>query len=155
MQKIKGQKAETHEPSVPIFKTQRIGVWMPLMIGDFRRDTLGMPLEFTAMYINLLTAMWQNQGMLRENEEYLCRVSGATTAQWMRHRQEIASLFVLGPDYWTHNGMRNDLKKANKVSESRRAAATTAVNARWAKERAAKAVTNELMGKITKDGAAY
>lgn len=142
-------------PSVPVSKTAKIGVWMPLMIGDVRRDTLGMPAEFTGMYVNLMMAMWQNNGQLNDDEAYLCRISGASHEQWMRHRQDIANLFFPGDGSWNHNGIREALKKAGKISESRKAAGTTAINARWAKEREAKALAKTLMEKIAQEGGSY
>ena len=150
-----GSKAREWTPAVPASKTAAVGIWLPVVIGDMRRDTLGMPAEFTGMYLNLMMAMWQNNGQLSDDEAYLCRVSCASHEQWLRYRQELANLFVPGDDMWTHNGIRNELRKAGQISESRRAAAKVAINARWAKEREAKAHTAVLMAKITQDGGAY
>lgn len=126
-----------------------------MVIGDMRRDTLGQPPEFTGMYLNLMMAMWQNNGQLSDDEIYLCRISGATHEQWLRHRQDLANLFVPGDDMWTHNGIRNELRKAGQISESRQAAGKKANEVRWAKERAAKEMVDSVMEKITQDGTAY
>lgn len=142
-------------PAVPASKTARVGVWLPVVIGDMRRDTLGMPAEFTGMYLNLMMAMWQNNGQLGNDEIYLCRISGATHEQWLRHRQDLANLFELGDGMWSHNGIRNELRKASLISESRKAAGKKANEVRWAKERAAKQMVDSVMEKITQDGSAY
>jgi uncharacterized protein YdaU (DUF1376 family) len=142
--------------SVPDHKTKHVGIWMPLVISDWRRDTRGLTGVCKAMYLEILTAMWESNGQLSDDEATLQRITGESPADWKKHRQTLANLFVPGDGYWTHNGIRNELKKAIKVSEARRASATTAINARWAKERQAKeAVAKSLMDKITQDGAAY
>ena len=148
------QGTQTSQP-VPSNKTSRVGVWLPITISDMRRDTMGYPPEFTGMYLNLMMAMWQNNGQLSDDEIYLCRISGATHEQWLRHRQDLANLFVPGDDMWTHNGIRNELRKAGQISESRQIAGKKANEVRWAKERAAKETTSELMAKIAADGGAY
>ena len=86
-----------------------------------REDCIGQPLEFKAMYINLLEEMWRNNGQLDDNDPYLARVSGATPAQWLKHRQALANLFFIGPGNWQHNKLREELAKAHKISEQRRA----------------------------------
>lgn len=152
---IQGNAGIQPQPFVPASKTDRIGIWMPLIIADIARDTLGFPLEFYAMYLKLMTAMWQNNGQLRDNEDYLRRVSGATAAQWIQHRQDIANLFVPGDGSWTHNGIREQLARAGAVSESRRSAGKIAINTRWAREREAKKVVDSVLEKIKQDGSAY
>jgi uncharacterized protein YdaU (DUF1376 family) len=133
-------------------KTEHVGTWMPYRITDMREDCIGQPLEFKAMYINLLEEMWRNNGQLDDSEAYLARVSGATPSQWIKHRQALANLFYIGPGNWQHNRLREELAKAHRISEKRREAGTKAINARWAKARVdSAAVTSE----IEKDGTAY
>ena len=141
--------------AVPQSKTARIGLWMPIVISDMRRDTMGYAPEFAGMYLNLMMAMWQNNGQLSDDETYLCRVSGATHEQWLRHRQELANLFVPGDGAWTHNALRDELRKAGQISESRQAAGKKANEVRWSKEREAKESAKLLLEKIAQDSGAY
>lgn len=136
-------------------KTSKVGIWMPVMIGDIRRDTMGHPPEFVGMYINLMMAMWQNNGQLSDDEGYLCRISGASHDQWIRYRSELSNLFVPGYSLWTHNGIRVQLAKAGQVSETKRIAAKKGNETRWSKDREAKKLTQTLLEKITHDGSAY
>lgn len=125
---------------------------MPLHINELHQDCRGYPLEFKAMYINLLCTMWQNNGQISDEEEYLIKVCEATKSQWLKYRQPLANLFNQTTDGWTHDRIREELAKANKISE---------VNARIAKKRwsdaraMANRATEELMSKIARDGAAY
>ena len=75
--------------------------WLLLNIENIRRDTTGQPAVFVGMYMNLMMAMWQNEGQLNGNESQLIRVSGATVSQWMRHRRALSKLFAEGPRVWT------------------------------------------------------
>lgn len=130
--------------------------WMPLWIGDMRRETIGQPPEFIGMYINLLMAAWQNNGHLPDDEKQLCRISGADSVQWLEHRQGLANLFVPGEGIWTHNLIREELFKAAKISQSRSVASKKGNESRWGKARStAKTTSDALMEKIAHDGAAY
>lgn len=136
-------------------KTETIRTWMPYRITDMREDCIGRSLEFKAMYINLLEEMWRNNCQLDDDEEYLMTVSGASRTQWIKNRQALANLFYITNGNWNHNRLREAFNKASGISESRRAAAKVAINARWDKERAAKEMAKSVMEKITQDGTAY
>lgn len=133
-----------------------ISKWMPVWIGDMRADTIGQPPEFIGMYVNLMMAAWQNNGCLPDDERQLFRISGADAAQWNEYRQALANLFVPGTGMWTHNKIREELAKANKIRDERAAAGRSGSTSRWTKARAnAAAATDALMAKIGKDGNAY
>jgi uncharacterized protein YdaU (DUF1376 family) len=131
-----------------------ISKWMPLWIGDMRRETIGQPPEFVGMYTNLMMAAWQNSGQLPCEEEQLCRISGADATQWLKHRQALANLFVPGKGMWTHNLIREELDKAYKIHLDRKEAGRAGGVNRWTKARSnAKSVSDSLMAKIANDGA--
>lgn len=133
-----------------------IAKWMPLWIGDLRRETNGYPLEFQAMYVNLMAAAWERGGQLPDDEKQLCRISGASSAQWVEFRQALANLFVPGAGQWTHNLIREELAKAEVISQRRKLASQKGHESRWVKGREkAQQATDELMKKISTDGAPY
>lgn len=133
-----------------------ISKWMPVWIGDIRRETIGQPPEFVGMYLNLLMAAWQNGGHLPDNEAHLRRISGADAVQWREYRQELANLFVPVGNSWTHNLIREELAKAHKIRSDRATAGRAGGVSRWNKARTnAQGVTDNLMAKITQDGGAY
>ena len=131
-----------------------ISKWMPLWIGDIRRETIGQPLEFQAMYMNLMMAAWERGGQLPDDEKQLCRISGASSEQWVEHRQELANLFVPRNGVWSHNLIREELAKAATISERRKDASRKGNDIRWGRG-ASKAAADELLNKIAQDGAAY
>ena len=108
------------------------------------------------MYVNLLMAAWEHGGQLPDDEKQLRRMSGADASQWREHRQDLANLFVPINGTWTHNAIRVELLKGQKIREERIAAGRTGGANRWAKARKkAKTVTDALMEQIQKDGGAY
>jgi len=127
---------------------------MPLWIGDIRRETNGQPLEFQAMYVNLLMAAWERGGQIPDDEKQLMRISGANSEQWFEHRQSIANLFVPRNGVWSHNLVREELVKAENISARRRAASQKGNDIRWGRGEA-KAAANALISQISKDGSAY
>lgn len=131
-----------------------ISKWMPLWIGDIRRETIGQPLEFQAMYMNLMMAAWERGGQLPDDEKQLCRISGASSEQWVEHRQELANLFVPRNGMWSHNLIREELVKAANISARRKAAAQKGNDIRWGRG-PSKVEADALMAQITKDGGAY
>ena len=131
-----------------------ISKWMPLWVGDIRRETIGQPPEFVGMYINLMMAVWQAGGQIANEEKQLARISGASQEQWIEHRQALANLFVPRNGTWSHNLIREELAKAATVSERRKDASRKGNDIRWGRG-ASKAAADELLNKIAQDGAAY
>lgn len=132
-----------------------IAKWMPLWIGDTRRECMGQPPEFMGMYVNLMMAAWEMDGQLPDDDRLLCRISGATPEQWLEHRQSLANLFVPRNGVWSHNLIRNELHKASNITERRRQASQRGNDARWGAAREAKEKTTALIQKITSDGVPF
>lgn len=132
-----------------------IAKWMPLWIGDVRRECIGKPPEFVGMYVNLMMAAWEAGGQMLDDERQLCRISGASPEQWIEHRQALANLFVPRNGMWTHNLIRDELHKAANINERRRAASQKGNEARWESARMAKKATDALMAQIAADGGVY
>lgn len=127
-----------------------------MWIGDLRRETIGQPPEFMGMYVNLMMAAWQNGGHLPDDEDQLFRISGATDSQWLKHRQTLANLFIPAHGSWSHNLIRIELAKAQKIKEERTVAGRSGATNRWTKVRKeAKEQADAVFAKITKDGGAY
>lgn len=108
-----------------------IDVWMPLMIGDFRRDTYDMSLECVGMYVQLLMALWQNDGQISSAEDDLRNICRASRQEWDRNKLKLARLFYVGPGCWMHNGIREQLDRARRVSAARSEAGKLANEKRW------------------------
>ena len=115
-------------------KPPHIDIWMPLLIGDFRRDTYDMSPECGWMYLQLLMALWQNDGQISSAEDDLANICRATRAQWDRNKMKLSRLFYVGQGFWMHNGVREQLERAKRVSEARRVAGKISSEKRWGKK---------------------
>ncbi len=109
-------------------------IWMPLMIGDFRRDTYDMSPECGWMYLQLLMALWQNDGQISSNEDDLRNICRASRAEWDRNKLKLSRLFYDGPGCWMHNGIREQLARAKRVSATRSEIGKLANEKRWGKK---------------------
>lgn len=115
-------------------KPPQVDIWMPLLIGDFRRDTYDMSPECGWMYLQLLMALWQNDGQISSAEDDLANICRATRAQWDRNKIKLSRLFYVGHGFWMHNGVREQLERAKRVSEARRVAGKISSEKRWGKK---------------------
>jgi len=121
-------------------KPQNISIWMPLMIGDFRRATYDMSHECCGMYMALLIALWENDGQISSNEDDLRMICRASRQEWDRHKLKLSRLFYVGDGCWMHNGIREQLARAKKVSAARSEAGKASSAKRWGARNALKAV---------------
>lgn len=131
--------------------------WLPIWIGDIRRETIGQPPEFIGMYLNLMMATWESGGEISDDEAQLCRIAGADQKQWQRHRRALANLFEPRNGTWSHSKIREELTKAANINAKRRVSSKTANDVRWCKSPlgAHNAVAKAIVAKITQDGVAY
>jgi uncharacterized protein YdaU (DUF1376 family) len=129
-----GQQQKQIRQGKSMAKPPQIDIWMPLLIGDFRRDTYDMSPECGWMYLQLLMAIWQNDGQISSAEDDLANICRATRAQWDRNKVKLSRLFYVGQGFWMHNGMREQLERAKRVSEARRVAGKISSEKRWGKK---------------------
>jgi len=129
-----GQQQKQMRQGKSMAKPPQIDIWMPLLIGDFRRDTYDMSPECGWMYLQLLMALWQNDGQISSAEDDLANICRATRAQWDRNKVKLSRLFYVGQGFWMHNGMREQLERAKRVSEARRVAGKISSEKRWGKK---------------------
>jgi len=131
--------------------------WLPIWIGDARRETIGQPPEFIGMYLNLMMATWESGGEISDDEAQLRRIAGADQKQWQQHRHALANLFEPGNGTWSHSKIREELTKAANINAKRRVSSKTANDVRWCNSpsRAHNAVAKAIVAKITQDGVAY
>lgn len=101
-------------------------VWMPIYIGDYLADTIGLSLSQHGGYMLLIMAYWRNGGPLRDSDaKAIIRDASESDSE------RIASFFRLSCGRWHHKRIDQELSRATKNKESRSKAAKTASNARW------------------------
>ncbi len=108
-------------------------VWMPLYVGDYRRDTAHLSAAQHGAYLQLIMHYWQLGG-LPDDDEQLARIASMSVAEWKKNRFVIKAFFS---DGWRHGRIDEELKKAIELYEKRSAAGKTGNEKRWEKHRRA------------------
>lgn len=108
--------------------------WMPLWIGDYRRDTSRLTLAEHGAYLLLLMDSWTN-GPPADDDAELCRILGCQPAEWRKIRQKIARFFTISGGVWHHKRVASEKAGAEERSGKAAAKARLAAEARWAREK--------------------
>jgi uncharacterized protein YdaU (DUF1376 family) len=92
--------------------------WMPLYIGDYLSKTSHLRAAQSGAYLHLLMHYWQYES-LPDDDAQLASIARVTGSQWSKMRAVIQQFFY---DGWKHKRVDEELAKANKISDIRRAA---------------------------------
>lgn len=109
--------------------------WMPLYIGDYLADTVGLTAEQHGAYLLLIMAYWRLAAALPDDDGRLARIACMTPSQWKRNRATIAAFFVVDGGLWHHKRIDAELAAASE----KRAKAQASAHARWQGDRNANA----------------
>lgn len=107
-------------------------VFMPLMIGDFLRDTMRLDTEQQGMYLLLLIEYW-TRGPLPDDARILqkiCRISGHI---FSKKFPDIREIFLEKDGFLHHPGMDEAKARAVALHESLSAAAKKGNEKRWSR----------------------
>jgi uncharacterized protein YdaU (DUF1376 family) len=88
--------------------------WMPIYVGDYLRDTIGLTFAEHGAYLLTIFAYWTNGGPLTEKQAR--RASG-------RFAVTVAKFFTVSGGVWKHKRIDAELAKAKAFSEKQRHAA--------------------------------
>lgn len=92
--------------------------WMPLYIGDYLSKTSHLRAAQSGAYLHLLMHYWQNESLPDDDAQLSC-IARVSLSQWKGMRGVIQQFFY---DGWKHRRVEEELAKANKISDIRRAA---------------------------------
>lgn len=106
-------------------------VWMPLYVGDYRRDTAHLSAAQHGAYLLLIMHYWQ-QGGLPDDDDQLSRIASMSLAEWKKNRPVIRAFFNNG---WRHGRIDDELKNAVELYEKRSAAGKNGNAKRWGNHR--------------------
>lgn len=87
-------------------------MWMPLYIGDYLGDTLGLSRSEHGSYMLLIMAYWKNGGPLQTDDEQLREIAKCPPAEWARTRGLMLRFFKESNGHWTHKRIDEELQKA-------------------------------------------
>lgn len=113
--------------------------WMPLYVGDYRRDTAHLSAAQHGAYLLLIMHYWQ-QGGLPDDDEQLARVASMTLPEWKKNRPVIRAFFKEG---WRHGRVDLEVQNAVQQYEKRSKAGIKGNEKRWGNHRNAIAMGSQ------------
>lgn len=111
--------------------------WMPLVIGDYLKDTARLTTEQHGAYLLLIMDYWVN-GPPADDDEELAAITKLDPKTWRKQRPKLERFFRIIDGVWRHKRIDQELAEAQGNSDKRAEKAAAAANARWERERAAK-----------------
>jgi uncharacterized protein YdaU (DUF1376 family) len=94
--------------------------WMPLYIGDYKRDTAHLSTLEHGAYFLLIMHYWE-KGPLPNDDIRLARIAGVSLKQWSSLREGVISFFVEAnaKQLLRHKRIDDELVKAENISQKR------------------------------------
>jgi uncharacterized protein YdaU (DUF1376 family) len=109
--------------------------WMPLVIGDYLKDTTRLNTEQHGAYLLLIMSYWVN-GPPADDDDELAAVTGLDLKTWRRHRDKLAKFFRIEGGVWRHKRVEEELERWSAKKEKYVARAAAGGRAKAAKSSA-------------------
>jgi uncharacterized protein YdaU (DUF1376 family) len=111
-------------------KSAKPDTWMPLVIGDYKKDTGRLTRDLHGGYLLLIMEYWTT-GPLADDDAELAAIVLATPREWKAIRPKLARFFQIDAGIWRHKRIDAELAEATerKARESEKGRAGAA--ARW------------------------
>ena len=120
-------------------------MWMPLWIGDYLRDTLGLDRAEHGSYLLFIMAYWANGGPIKDDDRLVKNIVRCPDHEWSRTRGWLLDYFTIENGYWRHKRIDAELKAAKDRAEAQRRRTQAATEARLGN------VTSDVTSNVTKD----
>lgn len=114
-------------------KEAKPDAWMPLWIGDYKKDTGRLTRDLHGGYLLLIMEYW-NTGPLPDDDDELASIVLADAREWKKLRPKLERFFQVADGYWNHKRIDRELLVWGERKEKAAARAKAAADARWAKE---------------------
>lgn len=97
-------------------------VWMPLYVADYLADTTHLSAAEHGAYLLLIMAYWQSGRPLPDDDAKLARVARMQPKEWRAARSTLLDFFTVEDGEWRHGRVDEELTKAERMMDQRRAA---------------------------------
>lgn len=87
---------------------------MPLTVGDYLQDTMGLTRQEHGSYMLLIMAYWANGGPLPNDDCSLKQISRCPDAEWARTKGIMERFFDVSNGCWKHKRIDEELEKSKK-----------------------------------------
>jgi uncharacterized protein YdaU (DUF1376 family) len=108
---------------------------MPLVIGDYLKDTGRLTTEQHGAYLLMIMDYWVN-GPPADDDAELASITGLDLKTWRRHRDKLAKFFRIEDSVWRHKRVEEELERWAAKKEKYVARASAGGRAKAAKSSA-------------------
>ena len=129
---------------------------MPLYIGDYLRDTLGLSRSEHGSYLLLIMAYWTNGGPLIDDDPMLREISKCPEIEWGRTKGLMLRFFRAENGHWIHNRIDEELQKtrdqyAKRIAQTEGALKSRGIEQKNATSDVTSNVTSDVTSNVTSD----
>lgn len=111
----------------------KCAIWWPFYIGDYRSETIYLNHLEKGLYVDLLSLAWEHGGRIQNSDQLISRALGIPVDEWNRHKHNVLLNFTIEENWITHERQREELIKAEQVSEKRKQAGLKGMSSRYGK----------------------
>lgn len=104
--------------------------YMPIVIGDYHRDTMHLACVEHGAYLLLIMSYWC-MGPLPDDDRKLANITRSTVDEWLGIRPSIAPFFSIADGVWRHKRIEQELARARQKMQAQQDRAKAAAHARW------------------------
>jgi len=104
-------------------------IWMPIHVAEHCVDTTRQSLAEHGALMRLYYSYWRS-GSLRDDDEELARIVGASLREWKSVRKSVELFFEIENGVWQHAFLDAELEKATALIEQNKKRTAAAVRAR-------------------------
>lgn len=103
---------------------------MPLFIGDYLQDTMGLTRSEHGSYMLLIMAYWTKGGPLDNDDRCLREIARCPDAEWVRTKGIMERFFEVNNGCWKHKRIDSELQKCRERTRMLAEASAKGVQAR-------------------------
>ena len=108
----------------------KVDTYMPIVIGDYLKDTMHLACSEHGAYLLLLFHYWTS-GPLPDDDRKLAAIARCERSAWPEIREVIAPFFSIADGVWTHKRVEQELLRARAKQARNVERAKAAADARW------------------------
>lgn len=91
-------------------KDAKPDTWMPLVIGDYLKDTTRLTTEQHGAYLLLIMSYWV-EGPPPDDDAELAAITGLDARTWKRQREKLSRFFRIEGGVWRHKRVDEELER--------------------------------------------
>lgn len=91
-------------------RSEKPDTWMPLVVGDYLKDTTRLTTEQHGAYLLLIMSYWV-QGPPSDDDEELAAIAKMDAKTWRKTRAKLERFFIVENGQWKHKRVEEELAR--------------------------------------------